>query len=273
MAWLKIDQTLRDHRKVCDAAGDLKVKPAHMAGMLVLFWLWAIDNAPDGNLSNMSPASIAAGAQFYGNAAKFVQVLVSRGLLDETPDGLTIHDWYEHAGGLLEIREIERKQTRERVRRLRDRKNNNCNADVTPLQERYKSVSNADVTDVRIRVDKEKKNVLSNDNTKEEIPQTPFEKIRSLWNEICISLPKANGVNGKRKVLMEARWREAPNTEWWRSFFEKIENSAFLTGNNDRGWKATIDWALIPGNRDKITEGVYSDKQAKSKPSFDLGKF
>ena len=49
MAWLKVDQTLRDHHKICDAADALQVDPAHMTGMMILFWLWAIDNAPSGS--------------------------------------------------------------------------------------------------------------------------------------------------------------------------------------------------------------------------------
>ena len=45
MAWLQVHQTLKDHRKLFDAADQLEVEPPHMMGLLVSFWLWALDNA------------------------------------------------------------------------------------------------------------------------------------------------------------------------------------------------------------------------------------
>lgn len=104
MAWLKIDQTLRDNRKICNAAEDLKIEPAHMAGMMVLFWLWAIDNAPSGSLAELTDGTIARGAMYGGDPKTFIEVLVKRGLLNENEEGLQIHDWEEYAGNLLDKR-------------------------------------------------------------------------------------------------------------------------------------------------------------------------
>ena len=39
MAWLQVHQTLKDHRKLFDAADQLEVEPPHMMGLLVSFWL------------------------------------------------------------------------------------------------------------------------------------------------------------------------------------------------------------------------------------------
>ena len=50
MAWLKIYQSIREHRKILDAADDLEIEPPHMIGLLTSFWLWALDNAPDGDV-------------------------------------------------------------------------------------------------------------------------------------------------------------------------------------------------------------------------------
>ena len=57
MAWIQIHQQLKDHRKVLAAADELDIEPAHMLGLLFSFWLWAIDNAPDGSLSGISDFS------------------------------------------------------------------------------------------------------------------------------------------------------------------------------------------------------------------------
>lgn len=55
MAWLQVHQTLKDHRKLFDAADELEITPPHMMGLLVSFWLWALDNAPKGDLAGITP--------------------------------------------------------------------------------------------------------------------------------------------------------------------------------------------------------------------------
>lgn len=43
--------------------------------------------------------------------------------------------------------------------------------------------------------------------------------------------------------------------------FEKASKSAFLTGVNDNGWKATFDWLVLPSNFLKVLEGNYDNKE------------
>ena len=54
MAWLKIYQSIRQHRKILDAADALEIAPPYMIGLLTSFWLWALDNAPDGRIQTGS---------------------------------------------------------------------------------------------------------------------------------------------------------------------------------------------------------------------------
>ena len=114
MAWIQVHQTLKDHRKTYDASDALEVEPAHMLGLLVSFWLWALDNAPTGNLHGISNRTIARAAGWpENNADKFVEVLKAAGWLDITPEGdLQIHDWYEFAGKLIDQREAEKQRSR-----------------------------------------------------------------------------------------------------------------------------------------------------------------
>ena len=107
MAWLEIHQTLRDHRKILEAADALDVKPVTMMGMMVSFWLWAIDNVPDGDVSKIRPRTLARAAQWDGDPEEFIEVLISCGWLDRHEDSLLIHDWHEYVGKLLERREQE----------------------------------------------------------------------------------------------------------------------------------------------------------------------
>ena len=82
MAWIQIHQQLKDHRKVLAAADELDIEPAHMLGLLISFWLWAIDNAPDGSLAGISDRMIARAAQWDKDPEEFVAALTSASLLD-----------------------------------------------------------------------------------------------------------------------------------------------------------------------------------------------
>ena len=115
MAWLQVHQTLKDHRKLFDAADELEIAPPHMMGLLVSFWLWALDNAPTGNLDDITPRMIARAAQWDGDAEKLSNALIRAGWIDETDDGKReIHDWYEYAGKLIDQRQAEKERSARR---------------------------------------------------------------------------------------------------------------------------------------------------------------
>ena len=115
MAWLQVHQTLKDHRKLFDAADELEVSPPHMMGLLVSFWMWALDNAPSGGLDGITPRMIARAAQWEGPAEKLTAALIRAGWLDEKDDGqLEIHDWYEYAGKLIDQRQAEKERSQRR---------------------------------------------------------------------------------------------------------------------------------------------------------------
>lgn len=56
MAWVPVDQSLRNHRKLLVLASELGVSQAAAAGHLVFFWLWCLDNAPDGIIKQYATA-------------------------------------------------------------------------------------------------------------------------------------------------------------------------------------------------------------------------
>ena len=260
MAWLKIDQTLRDNRKICNAAEDLKVEPAHMAGMMVLLWLWAIDNAPSGSLADLTNGTIARGAMYGGDPETFVETLIRRGLLDDDGDGLQIHDWEEHAGNLLDkrLKDAQRKAM-ERAAKKAEKAETSAGH---PQDVREKSAPKTKTQTKSKSIDPS-----PSDEGEGEAPAAdpiPIEKLRILWNDTCLSYSKVNGVNGNRRTLMTARWKEHPDLDWWKAYFDRIEPSSFLKGKNDRGWKATLDWILNAANMDKILEGKYDEEGGRA---------
>lgn len=115
MAWLQVHQTLKDHRKLFDAADELEIQPVHMMGLLISFWMWALDNTPTGDLDGITPRMIARAAQWDGPAEKLSTALIRAGWLDESDDGkLAIHDWYEYTGKLIDQRQAEKERSQRR---------------------------------------------------------------------------------------------------------------------------------------------------------------
>lgn len=88
----------------------------------------------------------------------------------------------------------------------------------------------------------------------------PFEKIKQLFNEICVSFPKVLKIDGQRRKAVAARWKTYKEIEAFEALFIKTEASSFLKGNNDRNWTADFDWITKPTNMTKVLEGKYDDK-------------
>lgn len=89
----------------------------------------------------------------------------------------------------------------------------------------------------------------------------PFSKIQDLFNTTCKSLSKVQRMTDGRRKQIAARWKDlGKNLEAFRDLFEKTEASDFLTGTNDRGWRADFDWLMKPANATKVLEGNYDNR-------------
>jgi|688.fasta_scaffold644013_2 hypothetical protein len=89
-------------------------------------------------------------------------------------------------------------------------------------------------------------------------------EIIEFWNlrrcQSCI-------LTAKRKSAIQARSRDAIWQQSWKDAIEKITDSRFCNGQNDRGWVADLDWFLRPDTVVRLMEGKYDDKMANlSKP-------
>lgn len=49
--------------------------------------------------------------------------------------------------------------------------------------------------------------------------------------------------------------------ESWKSYCDTIARSDFLMGGGERGWKATLDWAIEPKNIKKVLDGNFSNSE------------
>lgn len=103
-----------------------------------------------------------------------------------------------------------------------------------------------------------------------------YTYILNIWNEIFSEkLPKITKITEQRKAKINARlplWeklakeRNCDIETLLKSVFEKIKQSKFLLGDNDRGWRADFDW-FIKSDKQTIRtlEGGYEYAEPKQK--------
>ena len=102
------------------------------------------------------------------------------------------------------------------------------------------------------------KNQLNKIQKKEGVP---YQEVADMYNDICTSLPSVQVVTSARTVAIKARWKEhGRDIEVFRRLFTMTQESDFLTGGNDRGWKASFDWLMKPANMAKVLEGNYRNR-------------
>lgn len=86
------------------------------------------------------------------------------------------------------------------------------------------------------------------------------------WNSIE-ALPKIRSLTEKRRKLLATRMRDPFFRDHWKDAADMIPGIPFLNGDNDRGWKADIDWFLQPDSVAKIIEGKYTPAVKPSVPA------
>lgn len=138
MAWIELHDTLPDHEKVIDCSSDLKIDKDLLVGKLVRLWVWALNNRESGYFREADIQTVAEVMRYSKSARLLVETMVNHRLLDKVDGGYVIHDWDEYVCMLLKKRETVRAQTRERVRKHREKTSENV-TNSNALQERYET--------------------------------------------------------------------------------------------------------------------------------------
>ncbi|MFG1250512.1 hypothetical protein [Xanthobacter flavus] len=72
-----------------------------------------------------------------------------------------------------------------------------------------------------------------------------------------VGLPEAQKLIRKRRLALKARLRDCGGIAGWRIAMDRVRASPFLRGDNDRGWRASLDFLLKPESFAKLMEGAY----------------
>ena len=102
------------------------------------------------------------------------------------------------------------------------------------------------------------------------MPDTPKD-LMAAWNEMAATCEAKQCL-----VLSKARLRHAIRRlkdPWWSSMWREglawVPKLAFLQGENDRHWRANIDWFLRETSLMKLLEGQYGEPDDQCEPDPD----
>lgn len=202
MAWIPSHQELGQHPKTKRLSRMLGINVRETVGLLHFLWWWALDYAPDGDISDYDAEDIADAVMWEGDADELITALLecgpggSCGFLERVGESLLIHDWDEHGGK----RHRERKQAAERKRRSRLTKSGATDGSQTGHGD---VTRDATVTDGAVTVGEERRR----EEKRREPPLTPpYGEIVSYLNEQTGKNFRSSARDTQRRI--NARWRE-----------------------------------------------------------------
>jgi len=151
----------------------------------------------------------------------------------------------------LADREEKKRADRERIAKKRAQANGN--ADVAKCREVSQSVADVAYTDADADKTLDPTGLV---NAK--ASTCPYQKIVDIYHEKFPAGARVKFITDKRKKAMKARWSGGMDTlEYWSDYFSHAATSRFLSGTNDRNWRADLDFFIRPDSAVNLQEGKY----------------
>lgn len=98
---------------------------------------------------------------------------------------------------------------------------------------------------------------------------SPMDALRAFeaYNATALKtgLPQASHLTPDRQRKIIARLRDY-GSEGWDKALANIERSSFLTGKNDRAWRASLEFLLQPASFAKVHDGGYGNGRHADPP-------
>lgn len=121
--WFQVFADLPGHKKIGKLRDALGLKNRYEAvGLIVCIWSWAAVHAPSGQLEDITAQDLADAAGWRKSAKKLMEALVASGLIDQTEEGHSLHDWDGHQCMLQDAMTRSRRKAADRQKAYRERK-------------------------------------------------------------------------------------------------------------------------------------------------------
>lgn len=200
-----------------------------------------------------------------------LQTFESFGMVEIVDGVITIPNWEKHQS--LDKLEQAKEKARQRVAKHREKQkllaDGSVTSNVTVTQSNADRIRDKD-KDIDIELDNNIESVSDAPTPAAEPPSVDYEQFKNLYNGICVNLPCVKMLSEKRKKAIRAFLKQL-TVDDFKTVCMKANVSGFMTGKNDRGWKADFDFLVRVDKAINILEGKYSNN--KESGSFDTDEF
>lgn len=106
------------------------------------------------------------------------------------------------------------------------------------------------------REDEEEDSICDDDDPFAYLDDPPQEQVRLAWNAMAEThgLPKVAKLTGTRQRALRARLKDDYWAEHWREALVLVPKNSFNLGQNERQWRANIDWFIRENTVPKLIE-------------------
>lgn len=255
--WSRVDDNLPHHPKFIRAGP-------------VASWLWVCGNCycnrylTDGFIAHEVLSTLGQVPAVKAQAARLVLV----GLWNAVDGGYRVHDFHDQNPTAASVK-AKREADRNRKRLAEESARNPSGIAMEspgipelparaipvpshPIPKDHQASPDHGVSQEKVSVQAEDPPALVRSSVR---PQ----ELADAWNtraEVA-GLPRCLALTGARLAWARARLREQPDLAYWQTVIERIVASPFCCGENDRGWRADIDFLLRRGTHVKVLEGKY----------------
>lgn len=175
----------------------------------------------------------------------------------EIVDGvITIPNWGKHQNldqlqARKEYMQKYMREYREKQKLLTGGNDNNVNGKVN---------SKVNVNDPEEEGEGDIRRKKEKDITAEPVKPADVQRIIDSWNSLGLNRVKAINPDTSRYAMLRKRLKDY-GVDTIVEGVDKIRNSSFLQGHNNKGWTVTFDWFIKPDNFQKVIDGNYDDRK------------
>ena len=262
--YVQVDLTFFTSKKVIKGARILGITPIQFGGHMIALWAWSMTNAKDGVLDDLEPQDIATAAGYPEDAEKFLKTIIAVGFVD-SGENLTLHNWQERSGKILELQEKDRIRAKEKYTKKTGESTENPRI-TTGESEILGSLTKLNLTKLNLTYSEEESTSFSDETDSPAIPKADkksigpkipenVQRIIDLWNtHKPINLTKVRAIDAARLRKIKARLAQFPDDSDWIDAIKNIADSEFYSGKSGKGYKASFDF-LLQENGLKAFEG------------------
>lgn len=200
-----------------------------------------------------------------------LQTFANFGMIEIVNNTITIPNWEKHQS--LDKMERLKEQSRQTSARYRAKQKQLQSASYDSDVTSDITVTSRDTTDKnrldKTREDKNNISISKDIDCQTEIVRLDIQPVVDAWNvlsnDTAIKPISKMLSTSKRYQMLVARIKEYSIDDVLKAI-EKIKQSDFLKGNNNKGWIITFEWFVRPNNFPKVFEGDYDNRGSSNNP-------